>query len=209
MDQQAMHWATGGWLLLCTGLAGIVVLELSSPIAPQVIAAVPAAPFLEFAPEPDPFDAPPSHRFAEIGARPLFSASRRPSVPEIEAGQELPRDENIALELVGTLLTEEGRAALLQLRGENARWLRAGERLAAWQLETVERNHVRLRRDDASTTVELRTDVVEPPPLPQEAERQHLRAGTQRQDSDEPQNTEQDRESAGDGEDDQREPSTD
>jgi hypothetical protein len=207
MDQQAMHWATGGWLLLCTALAGIVVLELSSPIAPQVIAAVPAAPFLEFAPEPDPFDAPPSHRFAEIGARPLFSESRRPSVPE--AGQELPRDENIALELVGTLLTEEGRAALLQLRGENARWLRAGERLAGWQLETVERNHARLRRDDASTTVELRTEMAEPPPLPQEVERQHLRAGTERDESDTSQNAEQERDSAGDGEHAQGEPSTD
>jgi general secretion pathway protein N len=209
MDQQATHWATGVWLLLCTGLAGIVVLELSSPIAPQVIAAVPAAPFLEFAPEPDPFDAPPSHRFAEIGARPLFSESRRPSVPDIKAGQELPRDENIALELVGTLLTEEGRAALLQLRGENARWLRAGERLAGWQLETVERNRARLRRDDASTTVELRREVAEPPPLPQEAERQHLRAGTERDESDASQNAEQERESAEDGEHAQGEPSTD
>jgi hypothetical protein len=41
--------------LLCTGLAGIVALELTLPLAPQVTAAIPGAPLPEVAPAPDPF----------------------------------------------------------------------------------------------------------------------------------------------------------
>ena len=125
MSGRSKHWATGIWLLVCTGLAGIIVLELSSPFAPQVTAAPPAAPLLELAPPPDPFDPPPRHLFAEIAARPLFSATRRPFVPESGAAAN-PQDANIAIELVGTLLTEQGRAALLQPQGDNARWVLAG-----------------------------------------------------------------------------------
>jgi hypothetical protein len=169
MSGRAKHWATGIWLLVCTGLAGIIVLELSSPIAPQVTAAPPGAPLPEFAP-PDPFDPPPRHLFAEIAARPLFSATRRPFVPEPGAAEN-PQDANIAIELVGTLLTEQGRAALLQPQGQNARWVLAGEQIAGWQVVTIERDQVRLRLDDEAKTLELRTDLVQPAPRRGKAER--------------------------------------
>ena len=157
MGQRSTHWATGIWLALCIGLAGMIALELSLPLAPQVTAALPAAPLPEFGHASNPFDPPPRHAFAEIAARPLFSKSRRPFVPDSETGKELP-DESIAIELVGTFLSEPGRAALLQLQGENARWLRAGERMGGWQVDTIERNQVRLRMDDQVKTLELRTD---------------------------------------------------
>jgi hypothetical protein len=161
MSGRSKHWATGIWLLVCAGLAGTIVLELSAPFAPQVTAALPATPLPEFAPPPDPFDLPPRHLFAEIAARPLFSASRRPFVPESDADANL-QNESIAIELVGTLLADQGRAALLQPQGQNARWVLAGEQIAGWQVVTIERNQVRLRLDEEAKTLELRTDLVQP-----------------------------------------------
>jgi len=170
MGQRSTHWATGIWLLLCTGLAGIVALELSVPLAPQVTAALPPAPLPEFAPGPDPFDPPPRHAFAEIAARPLFSQSRRPFVPESEAEEERA-DDRIAIELVGTLLTDQEWTALLQPQSQNARWLRAGERIAGWQIDTIERDQVRLHLDDEARTLQLRADLVQPAQPPKKTER--------------------------------------
>ena len=142
MSGRSKHWAAGIWLLVCTGLAGIVVLELSAPLAPQVTAAPPAAPLPEFAPPPEPFEPPPRHLFAEIAERPLFSVSRRPFVPESDP-EAKPQDESISIELVGTLLTKEGRAALLQPQGQNAQWVLAGEQIAGWQVVSVQRDQVK------------------------------------------------------------------
>ena len=178
MSGRSKHWATGIWLLVCTGLAGIIVLELSSPFAPQVTAAPPAAPLLELAPPLDPFDPPPRHLFAEIAARPLFSATRRPFVPERGAAAN-PQDANIAIELVGTLLTEQGRAALLQPQGDNARWVLPGEQIAGWQVVTIERDQVRLRLDEEAKTLELRTDLVQPAPRREKAERRRDAGGAE------------------------------
>jgi hypothetical protein len=161
VSQQSSNSATGIWLLVCTGLAGTIVFELSSPFAPQVTAAHPAAPLPEFAPLPPPFDPPPRDLFAEIAARPLFSPSRRPFVPEDEPAANL-RDESIAIELVGTLLTAQGRAALLQPQGQDAQWVLAGQQIAGWQVVTIERDEVNLRLDEEARTLALRTSA---PPL--------------------------------------------
>jgi hypothetical protein len=208
MGQRSTHWATGIWLLLCAGLAGVVALELSLPLAPQVTAALPPTPLPEFAPEPDPFDLPRRHAFADIAARPLFSQSRRPFVPESETEGELPDDSN-AIELVGTLLSEQGWAALLQRQGQNARWLRAGERIAGWQVETIERNRVRLRLDDEAMILELRADLVQPALPPKRAERRGVQGGAEPEDGDQAQNQEQEPDQARAGEDEQAGPQTD
>jgi hypothetical protein len=207
MGQRSTHWATGIWLLLCTGLAGIVALELSLPLAPQVTAALPAAPLPEFAPEPDPFDPPPRHVFAEIAARPLFSASRRPFLDESEA--ELPPDESIAIELVGTLLAERGWAALLQPQGQNARWLRAGEKIAGWQVETIDRDQVSLRLDDQAKTLELRADLVPPAQPPKRTERRRVQGSAEPNDRDQAQDQEQELDQAKDGQIEEAEPRPD
>jgi hypothetical protein len=208
MGQRSTHWATGIWFLLCMALAGIVALELSLPLAPQVTAALPAAPLPEFAPGPDPFDPPPRQAFAEIAARPLFSQSRRPFVPEIE-GEELTPNERIGIELVGTLLTEQAWAALLQPQGQNARWLRAGERIAGWQVETIERNQVSLHLDDQAKTLKLRADLVQPAQPPKSAERRHVQGGVESEDGDQAQDQEQEIGQAGAGENEQAEPQRD
>ena len=160
MGPRSTRWGTGIWFLLCTGLAGGVALELLLPLAPQVTAARPAAPLPEFAPEPGGFEPPPRHVFAEIVARPLFSASRRPFV-ESESAGEAP-GEAVPIELVGTLLTEKGAAALLQPQGQNARWLHAGDTIAGWQVETIQRDQVNLHLDGEAKTLELRADLDQP-----------------------------------------------
>jgi hypothetical protein len=173
MSQRSTHWATGIWLVLCAGLGGVVALELSSslPFAPQVTAALPAAPLPDIAPEPAVFEPPPRSAFGEIAERPLFSTSRRPFLPETEREEAAAPDEQVSIELVGTLLTEEGRAALLQPAGQGARWLRPGEKIAGWRVETIERDRITLRLDDEAKTLQLRADLVPPPQPVNRAER--------------------------------------
>jgi hypothetical protein len=207
MGQRSTHWATGIWLLLCTGLAGIVALELSLPLAPQVTAALPPAPLPEFAPEPAPFDPPSRGAFAQIAARPLFSQSRRPIVSESEAEEERP-DDTIAIELVGTLLTEQGWAALLQPQNQNARWLRADEKIAGWQVGTIERDQVSLHLDDKAKILQLRADLVQPATPPKGAERRRVQQSAEPDDRDQAQDQEQEIDQAGAGENKEAEPQT-
>ena len=208
MGQRSTHWATGMWLLLCTGLAGIVALELSAPLAPQVTAALPAAPLPELAPEPDSFGPPSRHAFAAIAARPLFSQSRRPFVPESDAEQERP-DDRVVIELVGTLLTEQGWAALLQPQSQNARWLRAGERIAGWQVKTIERNQVSLHLDDETTVLNLRADLVQPAQPSKRAERRRAQGSAEPDNRDQAQDQGQGIDQNGAGENEQAEPQRD
>jgi hypothetical protein len=195
MSGRSKHWAAGIWLLVCMGLAGIIVFELSSPIAPEVTAAPPAAPMPEFAPPSDSFDPPPRHLFADIATRPLFSASRRPFVPESES-EEKPQDESIAIELVGTLLTGQGQAALLQPQGQNAQWVLAGQEVAGWEVVTIERDQVKLRLDEEAKTLELRTDLVQPAPRRDKAERRRDAGGAEPLEKDQAQAQEQEPEEA-------------
>jgi hypothetical protein len=164
MDDQSRRWSTGIRLIVCAGLAGIIALELSSslPLAPRVTATPPAAPMPEFAPEPAPFEPPPSDAFAEIAARPLFSASRRPFVSEADPGQPLPptSDEAFAVELVGTLLTAHDRAALLQPEGQDASWFRVGDQISGWHVDGIERDRVTLRLEEDVQTLTLRADMI-------------------------------------------------
>jgi hypothetical protein len=208
MDQRSTHWATGIWLLLCTGLAGIVALELSIPLAPQVTAALAPAPLPEFAPGPDAFDPPPRDAFAQIAARPLFSQSRRPFVPESEAEEE-PPDDRIAIELVGTLLTDQGWAALLQPQNQDARWLRAGEKIAGWQVETIEREQVSLHLDDEAKILQLRADLVQPAQPSKRAERRRVQENAEPDDRDQAQHQEGEIDQAEAGKNKEAEPQTD
>jgi hypothetical protein len=203
MSQRSTHWATGIWLVLCAGLGGVVALELSRslPLAPQVTAALPATPPPDLAPEPAAFEPPPSTALGEISERPLFSTTRRPFVPETRVEELQEPDEDVSIELVGTLLTDDGRAALLQPAGQDARWLRTGERIAGWQIETIERDRITLRLDDEAKTLQLRADLVPAPQPVDGAERRRgresRRPGEQGQDEAE-QSTDEQAESSND-----------
>jgi hypothetical protein len=166
MSTRSIDWSTGVWLLICASLSSVSALEVSRslPLAPQVTASPPTAARLDFASELAPLELPPRDAFDEIAARPLFSESRHPFVaPQTEvAGETQPADENLSVELVGTLLRGELRAALLQPAGQSSRWLREGEQIAGWQIERIEPARIVLGSGDEAKTLELRADLAGP-----------------------------------------------
>jgi hypothetical protein len=166
MSERAVSWSTGFWLLTCTALAAVVGLELSSgmSLAPQVTAAAPPGPLPEAPPTPQRFEAPPDSVLDEIALRPLFFESRRPFVPapvDAEPGESEPAA-LVAIELIGTLVTDQGRAALLQPEGEQAVWRRAGDKIAGWKVRAIERDQVTLAQGEEVETLGLRADLAAP-----------------------------------------------
>jgi hypothetical protein len=164
MAAQSTPWSTGTLLLVCSVLAAIVGLELGEelPIAPRVTAAPPAA--LEVPRrERLSYDPPAPGEFDAIANRPLFSASRRPFVPEAE--EQLPEPEAASeaagpdVELVGVLLSGTRRAALLApASGGQAQWLDEGQAVGGWVIEGVQADRAMLRQGERATVLELRPD---------------------------------------------------
>lgn len=140
---------------LCCVLAAIVGIELASagddpvatPAAAVQTAAAPALP-----PPRSAFALPPISAYAEVGERPLFSATRQPA--PAEAGQDL-LGKSSSFVLLGVILTEEGRAALVKHGdpGELAR-LKEGEALEGWTVQTILPDHIVLQH--GATEVELK-----------------------------------------------------
>jgi hypothetical protein len=165
MGERSIGWSTSLWLLICAGLAGVVVLELSSslPLAPEVTAASPAT-LPAAAAAPPRFEPPPAGAFEDIALRPLFFESRRPFEPTaaVEEGQAPVAEPALAVELVGTLVTDQDRAALLQPAGQSASWYREGDRIAGWRIATIARERITLRQGEEIETLELRADLAGP-----------------------------------------------
>ena len=92
----------------------------------------------------------PSGAFDVISDRPLFESSRRPpaSAPRL--------DPELSVELIGTLLSDNGRAALVRL-GTDARatWVREGDYVDSWQIEKIHTDRLQLRRIDEMRMVHL------------------------------------------------------
>lgn len=166
MSERSVPWTTGFWLLTCAALAAVVGLELSSGIslAPQVTAAPPPTPLPEAGPATQSFEAPPESLFDEIALRPLFFESRRPFVPApVDAAAEEPAPaQAFSIKLIGTLVTDQGRAALLQPEGEPAVWRRAGDKIAGWKVRAIERDQVTLAQGEEVETLGLRADLAAP-----------------------------------------------
>ena len=161
-----MSCATGFWLLICAGLAGVVLLELSSNLmlAPQVGAAPSLAPFSHSEPVSPLFEAPPEDTFEEIVLRPLFSETRRRFVPPAIDADVGPAaaEPAVAVELVGTLVSGERRAALLQPADRVASWRREGEKIAGWRVVRIARDRVTMQRGEETRKLELRADASGP-----------------------------------------------
>ena len=164
MVGRSTHWLTGLALLAIAGLGTVVVYELTGgmALAPDVTAAAPASALPEAVPAPDEFRAPPQRQFNEISARPLFFPSRRPfAAPTDDAAAQAAAgaEPAAALELIGVLLTDRERAALLQPTGEPApQWAREQQTVAGWLVEEIAADRVRLRDGDRVELVELRDD---------------------------------------------------
>lgn len=164
MAAQSKAWSTGALLLACCVLGGIVILELTEdlPLAPQVTAAAPDTSELPRQ-ESIEYQPPPPDQFDVIAMRPLFSVSRRPFEPEAEATleSEADPDEDPGLpevELIGVLIADTRRSALLAPAGGQAYWLNEGQLHEGWVIERIERNRATLRRDERVAILELRPD---------------------------------------------------
>lgn len=158
-------WATALLAPLCAGLGSVVIFELAGglPIAPQVTAALPPSPAIDWSHEPAVFEPPAREALDIIAARPLFSPSRRPFVAQ--GGEVLPEAPvpPSPLELIGVLLTDTQQAALIRPQdGGAAAWVRENEAVAGWRIEKIERNRVHLRAGDRLEVVELRADTAVP-----------------------------------------------
>jgi hypothetical protein len=177
MAGRSIGWPAGCWLTVCAGLAAIVAYQLSAsfPLAPTVTAAPPSAPTLELAEPPAPLRQPDKAAVDQIAARPLFSESRRPYVPPsaaVEATE--PIGPGSHLELAGTFLTDTDQAALLLLSGRTPEWLRKGQLIDGWEIETIEQDRVRLRNGEQEQVLQLRADlaVLQPSRSPRQAPRE-------------------------------------
>jgi hypothetical protein len=166
MSGRPALWSTALLVLVNAGLGAVVVTELTGTltIAPQVTAAPPLLPELDAAHEPALFEPPSRDQLDAIAARPLFSSSRRPFAAAAGTGT-LPEalDGLPPLELIGVLLVDQRRAALIRrLDGSAPGWVREEEVVAGWRLEKVERSRVHLAAGDRLEVVELRADTAVP-----------------------------------------------
>jgi hypothetical protein len=166
MTEAAARWTTAALAVLCAGLGAAVVVELTGglPLAPEVTAAPPTAPQLDWSREPVEFEPPSRDEIEAIAERPLFSASRRPFVPAEAEPESMPVQSLPPLQLIGVLLTEQQRAALVQPVGEgDPTWVREGNRVQGWRVEKIEQDRVQVRAGERLETVELRPDTAVPP----------------------------------------------
>jgi hypothetical protein len=168
---RSTHWLTGLAVLAIAGLGTVVAYELTGGVAlaPEVTAAAPAGALPEAAPESSEFQPPPQRQFNEISARPLFFPSRRPFVPPPAEGtvQAAGAEPAAALELIGVLLSDRERAALLQAVCQpGAQWVREQQTVAGWLVEEIALDRVWLRDGDRVDIVELRDDQAREPIKP-------------------------------------------
>lgn len=153
-------WTTGILLAICSGLVGTIALEISDelPLVPDVTAASRPAPEIAV-PDPITYAPPQPEQFTIISRRPLFSASRRPYVPPKEDPAAEAAPEPVAprtsVKLVGVLLSDKGRAALLRTEGASAVWRHEGQTFDGWTVEAVTADEATLRRADEMMTVQL------------------------------------------------------
>jgi len=171
MGGRSTHWLTGLVLLAIAGLSTIVVVALTGgvAIAPEMTAAARATSVPRPPPDPPEFRPPPERQFDEISARPLFFPSRRPFAPPASpiVSQGAPADSALGLELIGILVTERARAALVQPNGApGAHWVREQQTIAGWLVEEIGVDRVRLREGDRVRVVKLRADQARAPTKP-------------------------------------------
>jgi hypothetical protein len=178
MKGRTAPWTTAGLAIVCAGLGVIVAFELTGglSLAPEVTAAPPGTPEVAWSHQPIAFAPPSRDQIEETVARPLFSPSRRPFVAdEVEEAPE-PVQALPSLQLIGVLVTEQQRAALMQHDGGDPSWVREGSDLGGWEIEKIEHSRVKVRAGDRLDTVDLRPDTT----VPADARPQPRRARTDR-----------------------------
>jgi hypothetical protein len=161
MTGRPTPWTTAVLVMLCAGAGAVIVVALTRglPLAPELIAAPAPARQPDWAREAIEFEPPARDVLDEITARPLFSPSRRPFVMVEEQGTTEQVRALPSWQLIGVLVTDERRAALMQLVGEGRPiWVREGTEVQGWRVEMIEPSRVQLRAGERLEIVELRPD---------------------------------------------------
>lgn len=166
MTRPSIGWSAGVWATVCVGLAAVVAYQLATsfPLAPTVTAAPPSAPPLELAERPEMPPSPSDDAIVDIVARPLFSEQRRPYVPPPASVEEVVEAAKPALplELAGVFITPTDKAALILVSGRPSDWLRTGQSVEGWKIETIEQDRVQLQKGGKERELLLREDAPAP-----------------------------------------------
>ncbi|MCB1760875.1 MAG: hypothetical protein KDI68_13980 [Gammaproteobacteria bacterium] len=137
--------------------------------------------------------APPLARFEEMTARPLFSQSRRPPAPGEEPVASAPQlasapPDQSQYSVMGILITDNQRSALLKPRGKEADTVRAseGEMLpgSGWKITEITPEWVKIEQQGSSETLKLSDNVLSAADrrkLQQQAQKEQLQAVQQQQ----------------------------
>lgn len=98
-------------------------------------------------PPPPTLATPPVERYAEMVARPLFSASRRPVAKKVAQATAHSPIRPPEARLVGVLLTEDVHVALVAEGTKAPRRMAEGQLVDGWTIAAVEPRRVLLRRE--------------------------------------------------------------
>jgi len=153
--------------LTCVGLAGVIYEELGRPAiepAANAASARPAASPSKALVAAPSFAMPPLRNYAEVTARPLFSQTRRPP-PEVPSG---PPAQTSSFTLVGTILSERGRHALIE-HGQPPRLERftEGQEIDGWVIEKILPDKAVVRHGDTQEDIKPKDKPARvPPPRP-------------------------------------------
>lgn len=144
-------------------LAGLLVYELSAPL-PE-----PEPPAMRLTPKTKPavvataVTTPAAEAFAELAARPPFSASRKPAVSTEQTGSALPSE----MTLVGVILGSTDSLAMLRTPAAPlAEAYRVGAVISGWRLTEIASDHVVLSSGGASSVLRLDASKAKPSALP-------------------------------------------
>lgn len=165
MTGRAGTTSTLGWLTAASCLLGVIMLESSGgiPLAPTVTAAA----IETKRAEPDSSEKliiglPSSALLDDIIDRPLFSALRRPFEPMIEEQPSVVREappNELAAQLVGTMVAGETRLALLKDGDGNFLKLRPGQEVEGWLVDRIDHENVRLQKNEKVEWLKIRTNI--------------------------------------------------
>ena len=141
-------------LLASAALGSVVYGELAAaPFVPVSAAPVTAAP-ADSGPRAAPFTMPPLETYAEVTARPLFFPTRRPAPVQAVSAELVDAR---ALVLVGVILSETGRVALIARTNlPGAHRVAEGEEIEGWTLASIEADRVVLHHGTTEAELRLR-----------------------------------------------------
>lgn len=148
------------WLVIGGLAATALYWQLRNPPRPPRVNVAPP-PELPAPPSLERFQLAPPGRYAEVTARPLFIAERRPEPPpppdEAAPPEKLTAGPEQKFMLFGVMIAPGIQTALVRLEEPNARTarIRVGETIGEWRLDAVFPDRVVLRKGEATQDLPL------------------------------------------------------